>query len=232
MMLLAVLFASLAVVAHGTICCAPQQWEGFKVFTIVDPSGGQRTRQFYSYDAHNQRYAFSSNFTNSVSSYKEIWDYRQGTGYRINSDKQTCETFAVSGRFPANCIPGGATFEGPTTYGFGTDTLDTITYLYNDTTDEFTNTLAVVTRQECLPVETTTTIFRPGTYYSYALNYNNVSPGIRDATVFDPPSYCRKYATKKANSFYKAPRVEEGYGIPSWQYDAGNSFVGQQKKSM
>ncbi|XP_046579603.1 ependymin-related protein 1-like [Haliotis rubra] len=206
MMLQAVLLASLAIVAHGTICCAPLQWEAFKDFTIIDPSGGQRSRQYYSYDAYNERYAFSSNFTDSVSTYKEIWDYRQGTGCRIYSDKQTCEIFPVTGRFPANCIPGGAVDQGPTTYGFGTDSLNTIGYIFSDTNNE-TVTLATVSRQDCVPVVTTTTFKRAGSYYSYGLNYNNISPGIRDATVFDPPSYCRRSVMKEVNSLYKSLRA-------------------------
>ncbi|XP_067659426.1 ependymin-related protein 1-like isoform X1 [Haliotis asinina] len=207
MMLQAVLLASLAVVAHGTICCAPQQWEGFKDYTIVDNSGGERGLQYYSYDALNQRYALSTNYTDNVSSNKEIWDYRQGTGYRINSDKQTCESFAISGRFPANCIPSGAAELGPLFYGFGTDSLSALAFQFNDTRNEFQNTVALVTRRDCVPIISTTTILRPGNNYLYTLGYNNVFPGIRDATVFDPPSYCRKSAMTEVNSLYKALRV-------------------------
>ncbi|XP_046579767.1 ependymin-related protein 1-like [Haliotis rubra] len=207
MMLQAVLLASLAIVAHGTICCAPQQWEAFKDYTIVDSSGGERGLQYYSYDALNKRYAISGNYTAFVSSYKEIWDYRQGTGFRIDSDKQTCETFSVSGSFPANCIPGGAVEMGPLFYGFGTDSLSAIAYQFNDTRNEFKNTVAVVSRRDCVPIISTTTILRPGNNYLYALGYNNIFPGIRDVTVFDPPSFCRKSVMKEVNSLYKSLRV-------------------------
>ncbi|XP_071110029.1 ependymin-related protein 1-like [Haliotis cracherodii] len=202
MMLQAVLLASMATVALGTICCAPLQWEAFKDFTRVDSSGGRRGLQSYSYDAANERYALSGNYTDFVSSYKEIRDYRKGTGYRINPEAKTCETFAVSGRFPANCIPGGAVAVGPLYYGFGTDSLNAIAYQFNDTKGEFKNVMAVVSKRDCVPIISATTILRPGNNYLETMGYNNITPGIRDITVFDPPSYCKKRATNGSNSMF------------------------------
>ncbi|XP_046579639.1 ependymin-related protein 1-like [Haliotis rubra] len=194
MMLQAVLLASLATVALASICCAPQQWEGFKAITTFDPSGVERYLQSYSYDAINQRYAISGNYTSFVSSYKEIWDYGKGTGFRINTEKQTCEAFAVTGTFPANCIPSDAVELGPADYGYGTDSISTIAYQFSDTRDESKNTIALVSSGNCVPVTSTTMVLRPGNNSLHILCFNNIFPGIRDLSIFDPPAYCRKSA--------------------------------------
>ncbi|XP_067659452.1 ependymin-related protein 1-like [Haliotis asinina] len=189
MMLQAILLASLATVALGSICCAPQQWEGFEAVSNLDASGIDRYLLSYSYDAINQRYAINDNYTSLVSARKEIWDYRQGIVFRINTEKRTCETFTVTGTFPASCIPSGAVDMGPFFYGLGTDTLSARAYQFNDTTGEFKNIVAVVTARGCFPITRTTVILRPGSGNNVlrVACVNNILPGIRDSTNLRPP---------------------------------------------
>ncbi|XP_046579755.1 ependymin-related protein 1-like [Haliotis rubra] len=96
---------------------------------------------------------------------------------------------------------------GPLFYGFGTDSIAAIAYQFNDTRNEFENTVAIVSRRDCVPIISTTTILRPGNNYLKALGYNNIFPGIRDSSVFDPPSYCRKSAKNAVNTVYDIRRV-------------------------
>ncbi|XP_046579501.1 ependymin-related protein 1-like [Haliotis rubra] len=201
MMLQALLLASLATVALASICCAPQQWEGFKAVSSFDASGINRYLQGYSYDAINQRYAVSGNYTAAfLGTYKEVWDYGKGTGFRINSLTQTCETFAVTGRFPANCIPSDALELSPATFGFGKERLPSIPYQFNDTRGEFKNIVAYVSAKNCVPITTSTITQRPGGNVLNIECFNEILPGIKDLSVFDPPYYCRKTAKKVAST--------------------------------
>ncbi|XP_067658748.1 ependymin-related protein 1-like [Haliotis asinina] len=195
MMLQAILLANLATVALASICCAPQQWEGFKAISTFDASGINRYLESYSYDAINQRYVINSNYTDTfLGTYKEIWDYGKGTGYRINTEKQTCQSFSVTGRFPFNCIPSGAVELNPVTIGYGKGGISAIPYQFNDTTDEFKNILTYVSDRNCVPITTTTLIERPGNSFLSVECVNEILPGIRDLSVFDPPYYCGKVA--------------------------------------
>ncbi|XP_067652021.1 ependymin-related protein 1-like [Haliotis asinina] len=156
MTLLALLLAGLASTALGSICCPPSQWEAYQFVTRVDPDGAYEGLQSVSYDALNGRYAVEGNYTSgNVNTFKVIYDYRKNVGYRINPQKRLCETFAMKEEFQDTCVPDGAYFFGPFSFGFGTKVIDTRGYSYVRTKDGVTSKYtAIVSDDICIPVIT------------------------------------------------------------------------------
>ncbi|XP_046341910.1 ependymin-related protein 1-like [Haliotis rufescens] len=194
MTLLVLLLAGLVPASLGSICCPPEQWEAYQFISRVDSNGGYEGLQAVSYDAVSRRYAVFGNYTEGqYADFKVIYDYAAGVEYRITPGSRSCETIAITEKFKDTCVPDGAALMGPFTFGLGRTTLDTRGYRYSTKNKGVTTDVTmVVQRDRCVPVIINTITAASTGDSLVSIGYNNMSPGIRDVTVFSPPAYCGK----------------------------------------
>ncbi|XP_071110484.1 ependymin-related protein 1-like [Haliotis cracherodii] len=192
----AILLVGVSVIVSGSVCCPPVRFTAFQDVTIVNSTTNFRGNYLFVYDGVNQRYLISAGLAGAYTGTKKvIYDYKQKTGYRIDTVARTCTIFRLKGQFKDQesvCVPNGAVPLGPLFLGYGETRLNSKAYTYNSTNADgkHQNVVAVVTVRECFPVISTITTTGEGGNTLEALGYNDVRPGIRDLTVFNIPSYC------------------------------------------
>ncbi|OWF50608.1 ependymin-related protein 1-like [Mizuhopecten yessoensis] len=182
---------SVAAVVGAQICCVPKQWEGVQgnVLAAIQPNDVEpmilSSSYMISYDAINKRVATieslsSGNFSGTAG---VILDYSAGIQYTIQGPKCTRTTL---GSFLESCIPSNAHNDGDTYYGAITP-LNVTAYSY---VRHGFNVLATVTQDTCAPVQEVIYGDYAGNRYMQSVGYSNITPGIKDSSVFMPPAFC------------------------------------------
>lgn len=176
-----------AVSGHPTVgCrCVPDQWEGILASTDreFDLTGGQAgsmdNNLYVSYDFRSKRFAMTDLKTGN----KAIADYRKGYKYVIRHE--TCQAIRTAEDMRQMCLPEHAEFMGE--FSFGTDIpvdLWQFTGPYN------VSMKTTVVQQNCVPL-TEEVYMTKGAYASLTSStYLDVTLGIKDESVFEPPFNC------------------------------------------
>ncbi|CAH1258223.1 mammalian ependymin-related protein 1-like [Branchiostoma lanceolatum] len=195
----AVVLAVTAVVASAHVsaqpqpCCTPNQWEA----TMVEAQGYVQNVEpktligtiEVSYDFDNKKMAFNQMLNNSGTPVlgKVIINYKEGKMYII-SDGVCTELDAPTVDMPQQCIKADAVFERTMRLG-GTDGLEVNSFgLWN--VQGVAYGTAQMTSSDCLPVTEVLIAEQTGQVLGsvQAIIFDGVTTGIKDPSVFDPPS--------------------------------------------
>lgn len=197
---------------HGTsanICCTPDQWDAFLYFDygnvfIDEKVSGPDTAYSVingtiklSYDYKNQRlYMFINGTEYSPLIPKPVpdnglylYDYKQGIEYQVSHG--TCDKTKLGPNMTRECIPDNAELVMKGTVGNGD--LKTASYAFPHPRPLELQVSATVLTDSCIPLHA---VYRSnpeplGGGTLIVLEPLDVSPGIRDPSVFDVPAPCR-----------------------------------------
>ncbi|XP_067831790.1 mammalian ependymin-related protein 1-like isoform X1 [Heptranchias perlo] len=169
-------------------CSPPKLLEGNKV--ILDPSKPFLEFGRFSYDAVQKRVYFGKQVMIGVEKFisvEEFFLFEQAIMYRFHPQNRTCEKSALRTPFPEIAIPQNATFSGQVYIGGssapGEGVLaNTWTFAIGD--DFYSLT---VTEFGCLLVSVILQNKEGGWNLE---SFNNLTTGIKDPSVFFPPSEC------------------------------------------
>ncbi|XP_067658867.1 ependymin-related protein 1-like [Haliotis asinina] len=205
MILQAVLVACFASVALGSICCSPDKWEGYqftygefaqKRGSLLAGKPAFKTGSIQvSYDAADQKVAKYGNYTNNgqIVKFKSINDYKAGRGYYILPAQRICSSFQLGGQFQPACVPDNAVDQGPFAFGVGDNRLDMQGYQVNSRKNgDDVTTVVTVTQDGCIPVVENMWGTRRGRTFFSNVGFNDLTVGIKDSSVFQPPDYCEE----------------------------------------
>ncbi|XP_067653881.1 ependymin-related protein 1-like [Haliotis asinina] len=201
------LICTLAVVlyypgATAKNCCLPKQWEGFQggIGGVQTAQGGQavQTVAKISFDAIGLRvYAYSNSTTAAgMSSTKLIQDYKTNTMYVIDVLKRTCQKTKTNLPFNDGCVPDQAKQVFDMTLGAGSETLQT--RIYSMRLQQPSTLLDInlsVTEKQCVPVGENWVGSVNKVKLVMSMGYFGITPGIKDPSVFNPPSFCKQNVT-------------------------------------
>ncbi|KAL5019102.1 hypothetical protein ScPMuIL_004824 [Solemya velum] len=172
-------------------CCTVDQWEALESVTIAIEEPGSPPQitnvgLTLHYDGTNERIAAEETVTagGQISDVTVIQDYAQKTQYTITDIGCTKKKIAS---FKKACVPSDATLMGNYYFGSGNTTLNITAY--QATIDKAHVTLAVTTTG-CYPIEEVKINSPSSVGGTENVNYVNVTDGIRDPSVFTPPSSC------------------------------------------
>ncbi|KAI8492810.1 hypothetical protein Bbelb_294070 [Branchiostoma belcheri] len=188
---------ALALVGSGSAqpqpCCTPNQWEA----TMVEAQGYVQNMQpktlvgtiEVSYDFDNKKMAFNQRLNNSGTPIlvKVIINYNEGKMYSISGGVCT-ELDAPTPDMPQQCISAGAMFERTMRLG-GPGGLEVNSFgLWN--VQGVAYGTAQMTSRDCLPVTEVLIAEQTGQVLGsvQAIIFDGVTTGIKDPSVFDPPS--------------------------------------------
>ncbi|XP_064617927.1 ependymin-related protein 1-like [Liolophura sinensis] len=179
-------------------CCTPDQWEGYiGELTGVAPRF-RRARVFasgieISYDYNNKKVAETVHFRfmNKSVSVGLIFDFGKQKMYRFLESRQKCKTRNLKATFRRFCIPGTAQKLGSFYFGAGRNKLQVTSYRMAIPKMRC-EVFADVTSSGCIPVGETV-IGAAGLFKKYMMEvgFANITPGIKDPSVFNPPDFCQ-----------------------------------------
>ncbi|XP_064595285.1 uncharacterized protein LOC135461927 [Liolophura sinensis] len=191
---LLLLSAVLAVALGQTkFCCTPDQWEGYLgeiAGSVVSGTTHLITGNIsISYDYTNTKMATSSYLVidGKNQDVTVIMDYQKKMMYTIIGTQ--CTTSQLTGDMMKLCVPDNAMPSGKFTYGAGSTTLDAMAYLVPagpDSTVYVTTTVG----NPCVPIGEVLYGTPNKIPTVQTMGYYNISPGIKDPQIFNPPSSC------------------------------------------
>merc|ERR1712198_65592 len=176
-------------------CCAPPQWEGGVGEAGGFASGlGSRFQgesgQVY-YDFENKLFAHTGRYEDSdgnFGEYKFIHNYKTKMRYFIENGK--CNATESNRTMYEFCVPGDAKLSSEFFLGAGGwNTLPVKSYTRQG---DGLNYATMVTARFCVPVVDTLI----GEHHGFAMAnthlFADITPGIKDPSVFTPPASCKK----------------------------------------
>ncbi|KAK6185406.1 hypothetical protein SNE40_007649 [Patella caerulea] len=180
-------------------CCTPEQWEGtegllggyYRWFRPSLISSGSRV----AYDGMGKRVAAVSSVQTKRGRFlvRVIENFSEGTLYMINLSRKKCRKLPLEREFRKACIPDRAKLMSESYIGAGDNTLGISGYalrIDNKKKRALLDAFVTVTTEGCIPVSETLTGSVRGVSFLDIIGYVNVTAGIEDEKVFDPPSYC------------------------------------------
>lgn len=194
-----VVLAGVALTAEG--CCTPDQWEGF----VGEVVGVARKRSFrppsitalgmqLSYDATNSKIESTAYVRDKQ--IKHIVDFPDKKLYVVMDDR--CKEFNFTRPFKKFCTE-GANKTGSMYYGVGDGALQADNYF--GTTRNFVAS-ATVTQDGCVPIGEVGWGKMRRDYVIFTVGYVNITSGIADPSIFNPPSSC-KPATQTLEAYFE-----------------------------
>ncbi|XP_059179083.1 ependymin-related protein 1-like [Physella acuta] len=199
MQVTAVIVTLCSVVALGYACCTPDQWEGAEASI-----GGWATKKRHgllkeyikvSYDATNNRTAAFLDYVNGDFSnkYQIVTRYDEGVGklYVVDLKKDKCWTKELTRPFRKACIPDSAKSMGE--YYLGLEGGFKVSgFEVKGKSFQVFVSVQLLDNNQCVPVgETVTGSLRKADFVQN-VGFINVTPGIKNETVFDIPKACEK----------------------------------------
>ncbi|XP_053390196.1 mammalian ependymin-related protein 1-like [Mercenaria mercenaria] len=198
MRLLIFLVAVTYLVCWADLCCFPKQWEG--TLSVLMPNSSQgglfsQDNVDISVDMTGQRIREYVRSTGTI----YLMFYKEGVGYMI--DNSTCSKGSVS-PWPSGavCVPGDAKLLRKYQLGIK-EKMNVIDYIFITNSKTSGNMLEQTVRtvtDMCQPVEDK--VMRKYSEWNstdvYTVTYENITPGIKDPSVFNIPSTC-KSSTRK-----------------------------------
>jgi hypothetical protein len=201
MLLASVAFAR-SVLSEPSPCCTPEQWEGMSnnffpgvYYTVGKTAYDYKNKQFYYHGIvkhmmGRSRYNVTILALHSNSSLYFVSD---------RSGEEKCRRFDLKDDMKEACIPQNATYLDAITLGgaldcdvwrFGCDkdVADTITSFDGMKASVF----SVVASDGCIPVKNAYHYMHFGLSVVDTQDFWNITPGIKDKTIFDVPESCMK----------------------------------------
>ncbi|XP_076074943.1 ependymin-related protein 1-like [Mytilus galloprovincialis] len=196
----------------GTICCAPDQWEGHMYLDYMQIFIDSNTLYLYfngsvnvSYDYTNSR-AFYTIVGTEISplipkpeplNKTYIFDYKKNMQYAIDSDG-SCEKSKIDQNMTRQCVQDSGILKSSGKVG---DNIITDTYILT-LSESFNNVRGTIQRDSCLPVHMVYLVGsdNPDSGSVFSLDVLSTVPRIKNPAIFTPPSSCLKTSRKQSNS--------------------------------
>ncbi|XP_077983806.1 ependymin-related protein 1-like [Glandiceps talaboti] len=194
------LILSFVVYATASICCPPfEQYEcrmnvrGGIYYPAYKFAELQDTNMSLHADITNKKVAFEETIRSgggTVTHLKSITDFNQGVQYMI-IDGTTCTKFPIETTLEdIACIPDDAELLG--TYDYAMGKLKGSEYKYTVKQLGQIQTYVMTVTNQCIPLALQVVGGdEAGTFqYTTGGTYVNITPGIKDPSIFDVPSIC------------------------------------------
>ncbi|XP_071098340.1 ependymin-related protein 1-like [Haliotis cracherodii] len=186
------LFIALAVADQ---CCTPDQWEGIAGSIVGTVTNGKstsaQTTTSMSYDFTDMMLAATTTTMVDGMTLKNmtIIDYNKKLMYNFNEMTGDCAVTPVDQPFKKACIPDDAKQLGNFYYGAGDNMLQATSYMIKQ--DPFTAFVSF-TATGCIPIAEVVYGDMGQTAIMSDTGFVNITPGIKDPSVFDPPESCQQ----------------------------------------
>ncbi|XP_060074738.1 uncharacterized protein LOC132554435 [Ylistrum balloti] len=170
-------------------CCVPKQWEALEgIVTGIDEHGRDNLEEgtvLVAYDAISQRFAADYKVYYGEKHYggKIILDFARERQYIISKGK--CEIAILKDPFRESCIPGEIK---PYVYTIGVG--ENIMELKSYQVDYAGIKASISVTGNCVPVGEVLSGQVNGMNFLETIGYTNLTVGIRDESVFEPPAIC------------------------------------------
>ncbi|ESO87154.1 hypothetical protein LOTGIDRAFT_154656 [Lottia gigantea] len=172
-------------------CCVPDTWEGIQQQSVGSIKNGIPTMSEETITIHYDLTKNVAAFDESVTAngytvkVKVIMDFKAGTEYIISGNH--CSKKVISHTSRTRCVPDNAKFEGSHFGGSGNNKVMFNSYSYQaaNVTAHFS-----MTNPGCVPVSQIIYGSTNGVQYFVSQNFYDITPGVKDPTVFNVPSIC------------------------------------------
>jgi len=196
-----------AVVALSSACCTPDQWEGGEA-AVVGFSGGFHdkngmVKEFnrVSYDYTNKRTHVSLYYVydGKPHEYKMLTRYddkqnpEEGKLYVVDVKEKKCHTKTLSKPFRQSCTPKEAKYTGNFTIGLaGAGGLHADGYEIEGEGYSVNLAVSMIKGGACIPLGEAVAAKKGRMSTLSDITFVNITPGIKDASIFDVPKECDK----------------------------------------
>ncbi|EDV28842.1 Ependymin-related protein 2 [Trichoplax sp. H2] len=191
------IFCLTFIAQNVSACCPPDKFEGFRYQKMVDISNNDPYPQVgidalrFHYDFENEKtleqFYFNGRLVTQITLYQK--------GLRYNILKGKCTFFEISWPLRRRCLPKNARFIGSMSIG------DQLMDYYESVYDKnYAVIEEIVTHKDCIPITNITVmksfvdsmaaVTQPGAFDIRI--FANVTVGIKDPTIFDPPTECQR----------------------------------------
>ncbi|XP_003777100.5 mammalian ependymin-related protein 1 isoform X2 [Pongo abelii] len=186
---------SLGAVGAPRPCQAPQQWEGRQV--MYQQSSGRNSRALLSYDGLNQRVRVLDE-RKALIPCKRLFEYillyKDGVMFQIEQATKQCSKMTLTQPWDPLDIPQNSTFEDQYSIGGPQEQITVQEWSDRKSARSYETWIGIYTVKDCYPVQETFT-----KNYSVILStrFFDIQLGIKDPSVFTPPSTCQMAQLEK-----------------------------------
>ncbi|XP_037366259.1 mammalian ependymin-related protein 1 [Talpa occidentalis] len=170
-------------------CQAPQQWEGRQV--LYQQSTGRNSRAQLSYDGLNQRVRVLEE-RKALIPCKRLFEYillfKDGVMFRIEQATKQCSKFTLTDPWDPLDIPQNSTFEDQYSIGGPQEQISVQEWSDRKSARSYETWIGIYTVKDCYPVQET---FTKNFSVIFSTRFFDIELGIKDPTVFNPPSTCQ-----------------------------------------
>ncbi|XP_021036270.1 mammalian ependymin-related protein 1 [Mus caroli] len=178
-------------------CQAPQQWEGRQV--LYQQSSGHNNRALVSYDGLNQRVRVLDE-RKALIPCKRLFEYillyKEGVMFQIEQATKQCAKIPLVESWDPLDIPQNSTFEDQYSIGGPQEQIMVQEWSDRRTARSYETWIGVYTAKDCYPVQET---FIRNYTVVMSTRFFDVQLGIKDPSVFTPPSTCQMAQPEKMN---------------------------------
>ncbi|ERE80833.1 mammalian ependymin-related protein 1 isoform X1 [Cricetulus griseus] len=176
-------------------CQAPQQWEGRQV--LYQQSSGHNSRALLSYDGINQRVRVLDE-RKALIPCKRLFEYillyKDGVMFQIEQATKQCAKISLTEPWDPLDIPQNSTFEDQYSIGGPQEQITVQEWSDRRTARSYETWIGVYTAKDCYPVQET---FIRNYTVVLSTRFFDVQLGIKDPSVFTPPSTCQRAQPEK-----------------------------------
>uniref|UniRef100_A0A8C5P633 Mammalian ependymin-related protein 1 n=1 Tax=Jaculus jaculus TaxID=51337 RepID=A0A8C5P633_JACJA len=176
-------------------CAAPQQWEGRQVLYLQ--STGHNSRAQLSYDGLNQRVRVLDE-RKALIPCKRLFEYillyKDGVMFQIEQATKQCSKIPLTETWDPIDIPLNSTFEDQYSIGGPQEQIMVQEWSDRKSARSYETWIGVYTAKDCYPVQET---FIKNYTVLMSTRFFDVQLGIKDPSVFIPPSTCQTAQLKK-----------------------------------
>ncbi|EGV97345.1 Mammalian ependymin-related protein 1 [Cricetulus griseus] len=174
---------------------APQQWEGRQV--LYQQSSGHNSRALLSYDGINQRVRVLDE-RKALIPCKRLFEYillyKDGVMFQIEQATKQCAKISLTEPWDPLDIPQNSTFEDQYSIGGPQEQITVQEWSDRRTARSYETWIGVYTAKDCYPVQET---FIRNYTVVLSTRFFDVQLGIKDPSVFTPPSTCQRAQPEK-----------------------------------
>lgn len=206
-------------------CQAPQQWEGRQV--LYRQISGRNSRALVSYDGLNQRVRVLDE-RKALIPCKRLFEYillyKDGVMFQIEQATKQCSKITLTDPWDPLDIPHNSTFEDQYSIGGPQEQVTVQEWSDRKSARSYETWIGIYTVKDCYPVQETFT-----KNYSVILStrFFDIQLGIKDPSVFIPPSTCQMAQTEKMSedcSWYACEQGSDSMGHQMLAASVRNKF--------
>ncbi|XP_073486597.1 mammalian ependymin-related protein 1 [Aquarana catesbeiana] len=180
-----------------TPCEAPLQWEGRIV--VYDHNTGTNTRANVTYDAKQQRIRILEDRKSLIPCkrfFEYIFLYKESVMFQIEQVTKTCVKSTLTAQWDPYDIPENSTFEDEYYIGGPGDQIIVQEWSDRKPARKYETWVGAYTDKDCYPVQET---YTKNESMTTSTRFFDLKLGIKDPSVFTPPSSCQMALTQLMN---------------------------------